>query len=64
MRTAAAIMVTRRGLVYLPDAGHDADPGGREQAEPDPLTATGLILLEADLLVRGFLLSADLRRRL
>lgn len=56
-RTPAAVLLSRRGLLYAPPV-----PG--EVVVPDPVAAAGVTLLEADLLERGLLLSVELRRRL
>jgi Prokaryotic RING finger family 4 len=61
-RTVAAVLLSRRGLVYLPDA--PARPGPSEPGAPGPVVAAGVILLEADLLDRGLLMSAALRDHL
>ncbi|MFI0739072.1 MXAN_6230/SCO0854 family RING domain-containing protein [Streptomyces sp. NPDC021100] len=54
-RSTAAVLLSRRGAVHLPaSAGNPA-----EHAADIPVT-----LLETDLLERGFLVSADLRRAL
>ncbi|MER5474443.1 MXAN_6230/SCO0854 family RING domain-containing protein [Streptomyces sp. NPDC002685] len=51
----AAVLLRRRGAVYLP---------GWCAAEPTALTSAGATLVEGDLLERGFLVSAGLRRAL
>lgn len=56
-RTPAAVLLRRRSLLYAP-------PAPDETSVPDPVVAAGVTLLEADLLERGLLLSAPLRRRL
>ncbi|WP_406737299.1 hypothetical protein OG365_02490 [Streptomyces sp. NBC_00853] len=52
---AAAVLLRRRGAVYLP---------GCRAVEPTALTLAGATLVEGDLLERGFLVSAGLRRAL
>ncbi|WRZ94729.1 hypothetical protein OHB54_40295 [Streptomyces sp. NBC_01007] len=51
----AAVLLRRRGAVYLP---------GDRAVEPTALTLAGATLVEGDLLERGFLVSAGLRRAL
>ena len=58
----AAVLLARRASVYLPAADPGADPTGAEADAPE--LAAGLDLLEADLLARGYLLSAPLRAAL
>lgn len=71
--TAAAALLSRRATVYLPAAGADtrSDGAGRlaarlaRRGQPaEVVVAAGVILLEADLLERGFLVSAGLRDHL
>jgi hypothetical protein len=52
-RPLAAVLLSRRGAVYLPDTAASG------AAPPDSLA--GVTLLEADLLERGFLVTAPLR---
>ena len=59
-RTVAAVLLDRRGSVYLPAAADGGAPGADPAATPDPLVAAGVALLEADLLDRGFLASGAL----
>jgi hypothetical protein len=58
-RTVAAVLLARRGLVYVP-----AVPSSLLGKAPDPTVAAGVTLLEADLLERGMLMGLPLRRRL
>jgi hypothetical protein len=53
-RSLAAVLLDRRGAVYLPRAGRAASPDSH----------AGVALLEADLLERGFLVAAPLRAAL
>ncbi|MEU7157466.1 RING finger family 4 domain-containing protein [Streptomyces chrestomyceticus] len=57
-RSLAAVLLARRGAVYLP-----ATTGG-EADRPVAGSLAGVALLEADLLERGYLLSAGLRHAL
>ena len=66
-RTPGAVLLQRRGLVYLPLLElpeQPVTPAGGEPPVPDPVVSAGVTLLEADLLERGLLMSVPLRRRL
>ncbi|WP_405577312.1 MXAN_6230/SCO0854 family RING domain-containing protein [Streptomyces sp. NBC_01190] len=57
-RGISALMLARRGAVFLPGgAGEPVSPA-------DPAAAAGIALLEADLLDRGYLLAPGLREKL
>jgi hypothetical protein len=56
-RTVAAVLLSRRSTVYLPESPHEPT------ATPHPVVAAGVTLLEADLLERGLLMSPALRDR-
>lgn len=58
VRAVTAVLLDRRGLVYLAPAPDDAP------RVPDPVVAAGVTLLEADLIERGLLMGVSLRRRL
>ncbi|MGW1290105.1 hypothetical protein ACWD4N_42475, partial [Streptomyces sp. NPDC002586] len=53
-RSLGAVLLSRRGAVYLPTT----------TAQPDVDALAGVALLETDLVERGFLLSAGLRQAL
>ena len=57
-RTVAAVLLSRRSTLYLPEAP------GVLGATPDPVVDAGVTLLEADLLERGMLMSTALRDHL
>ncbi|MGW0701770.1 MXAN_6230/SCO0854 family RING domain-containing protein [Streptomyces sp. NPDC002867] len=50
-RSLAAVLLARRGTVYLPEGGNVSEPAGH----------VGAALLEADLVERGYLVAAPLR---
>jgi hypothetical protein len=58
-RTATAVLLRRRGLLYLP-----AFEAAAATDVPDPIVVAGVTLLEADLIERGLLMGTSLRRRL
>jgi hypothetical protein len=62
--TVAAVLLRRRGLVYLPEMPIGELRAGDSGRVPDPLVRAGVTLLEADLLERGFLASGDLAGQL
>ena len=55
-RTASSVLLTRRALIALPDEG--------ATSAASRTVAAGVVMLETDLVERGYLLSADLRTAL